>query len=101
MSQRSVPASSTGHVREAVHLGDGEALAVEAPDRDAAALRAEVDGGHASPSAVDLSVVAARRAGGRAAGRGGGSRGPGSAVIDLDARPRATLDLVRRARWSR
>ena len=33
-------------VREPVRLGNGEPLAVEAPDRDAAALRAEVDRGH-------------------------------------------------------
>src|SRR5881397_2261478 len=40
------PGRAHRHIREAMDLGESEALAVEAPDRDAAALGSQVDRHH-------------------------------------------------------
>src|SRR5262249_57548298 len=78
-----VPAQNAGlldrTVLEAMHHFDREALTVELADCDPSALRAEIDGGHQGHQPTCSSFRTARR---RSRGRsGGGSRGPGSAVI--------------------
>ena len=94
MSQLSVLARAHRHVREPVDLGDAESLAVEPPDRDASALRAEIDGGERRHQPPASSFRTARR---RSRGRsGGGSRGPGIDDDDVDSRRAPRLDLGRR-----
>src|SRR5262249_22282520 len=72
-------ADPNGDIGEAPYLVDHEPLAVEEPERDAAALGAQVDGGERPGQFRPSSVRTARR---RSRGRtGGGSCGPGSQTI--------------------
>ena len=70
-----------GHVREAVDLGDAQALAVEPADRHPPALGAEIDGGERRHQpAASWFRTARLRSRGRS---GGGCQGPGSTVMTL------------------